>query len=164
MEIKTEVVNELKELSEEQKEKFAKRLASNFTKWDEDRTSQITTAKEIMKEVYLGQDSRKGDEKSTKWKSNIHLNKPYNIKKAIKAMLWREVYPNAEQMFDVRGTNEETEKNAKTQKAAIVDSFNKMKINKQYDLAVDSLLDIGEMIAKSTGCKRKRLLSASVKM
>ena len=158
MEIKTEVVNELKELSEEQKEKFAKRLASNFTKWDEDRTSQITTAKEIMKEVYLDQDSRKGDEKSTKWKSNIHLNKPYNIKKAIKAMLWREVYPNAEQMFDVRGTNEETEKNAKTQKAAIVDSFNKMKINKQYDLAVDSLLDIGEMIAKVDWVQKKKIV------
>lgn len=158
MEIKTEVVNELKELSEEQKEKFAKRLASNFTKWDEDRTSQITTAKEIMKEVYLDQDSRKGNEKSTKWKSNIHLNKPYNIKKAIKAMLWREVYPNAEQMFDVRGTNEETEKNAKTQKAAIVDSFNKMKINKQYDLAVDSLLDIGEMIAKVDWVQKKKIV------
>ena len=158
MEIKTEVVNELKELSEEQKEKFAKRLASNFTKWDEDRTSQITTAKEIMKEVYLDQDSRKGDKKSTKWKSNIHLNKPYNIKKAIKAMLWREVYPNAEQMFDVRGTNEETEKNAKTQKAAIVDSFNKMKINKQYDLAVDSLLDIGEMIAKVDWVQKKKIV------
>ena len=158
MEIKTEVVNELKELSEEQKEKFAKRLASNFTKWDEDRTSQITTAKEIMKEVYLDQDNRKGDEKSTKWKSNIHLNKPYNIKKAIKAMLWREVYPNAEQMFDVRGTNEETEKNAKTQKAAIVDSFNKMKINKQYDLAVDSLLDIGEMIAKVDWVQKKKIV------
>ena len=158
MEIKTEVVNELKELSEEQKEKFAKRLASNFTKWDEDRTSQITTAKEIMKEVYLDQDSRKGDEKSSKWKSNIHLNKPYNIKKAIKAMLWREVYPNADQMFDVRGTNEETEKNAKTQKAAIVDSFNKMKINKQYDLAVDSLLDIGEMIAKVDWVQKKKIV------
>ncbi len=158
MEIKTEVVNELKELSEEQKEKFAKRLASNFTKWDEDRTSQITTAKEIMKEVYLDQDSRKGDEKSTKWKTNIHLNKPYNIKKAIKAMLWREVYPNAVQMFDVRGTNEETEKNAKTQKAAIVDSFNKMKINKQYDLAVDSLLDIGEMIAKVDWVQKKKIV------
>ncbi len=158
MEIKTEVVNDLKELTDEQKEKFAKRLASNFTKWDEDRASQITTAKEIMKEVYLDQDRRKGEEKSNKWKANIHLNKPYNIKKAIKSMLWREVYPSSEQMFDVRGTNEETEKNAKTQKAAIVDSFNKMKINKQYDIAVDSLLDIGEMIAKVDWVQKKKIV------
>ena len=90
MEIKTEVINDLKELSAEQKEKFAKKLADDFHKWDEDRSSQVATAKEIMNEVYLKQGSRKKDAKD--WKSNVHLNKPYNIKKAIKSMLWREVY------------------------------------------------------------------------
>lgn len=156
MEIKTEVVNELKELNEEQQERFAKRIADNFSKWDEDRVSQVTTAKDIMKEVYLDQNSRNKDGKE--WKSNIHLNKLHNIKKAIKAMLWREVYPNANQMFDVRGTNEQTEQQAKMQKASLVDSFNKMKIGKQYDLAVDSLLDIGEMIAKVDWVQKKKVV------
>ena len=146
MEIKADIINEQKELNEEQKERFAKRIAENFAKWDEDRAKQIATAKNIMEEVYLDQKSRKTDDKD--WKSNIHLNKLHNCKKAIKAMLWREVYPNADQMFDVRGTNLKTEEFAKSQKASIVDAFNKMKIGKQYDLAVDSLLDIGEMIAK----------------
>ena len=146
MEIKADIINEQKELNEEQKERFAKRIAENFAKWDEDRAKQIATAKNIMEEVYLDQKSRKTDDKD--WKSNVHLNKLHNCKKAIKAMLWREVYPNADQMFDVRGTNLKTEEFAKSQKASIVDAFNKMKIGKQYDLAVDSLLDIGEMIAK----------------
>ena len=156
MEIKTEIVNDLKELNDKQKEKFAQKIADNFSKWDDDRNSQITTAKDIMEEVYLKQPSYKRDKND--WKSNVHLNKLYNIKKAIKSMLWREVYPNANQMFDVRGTNEETESNAKTQKAAIVDSFNKMNISKQYDLAVDSLLDIGEMIAKVDWVSKKKIV------
>ena len=59
MEIKTEVVNELKELNYEQKEKLAKRLADNFAKWDDDRSAQIAVAKEIMDEVYLNQAERK---------------------------------------------------------------------------------------------------------
>jgi CRISPR/Cas system type I-B associated protein Csh2 (Cas7 group RAMP superfamily) len=63
MEIKTEVENELKELNEEQQERFAKRIADNFSKWDEDRVSQVTTAKDIMKEVYLDQNSRNKDGK-----------------------------------------------------------------------------------------------------
>ena len=156
MEIKTEIVNDLKELDDKQKEKFAQKIADNFSKWDDDRNSQITTAKDIMEEVYLKQPSYKRDKND--WKSNVHLNKLYNIKKAIKSMLWREVYPNANQMFDVRGTNEETESNAKTQKAAIVDSFNKMNISKQYDLAVDSLLDIGEMVAKVDWVSKKKIV------
>ena len=156
MEIKTEVINDLKELSAEQKEKFAKKLADDFHKWDEDRSSQVATAKEIMNEVYLKQGSRK--KSADDWKSNIHLNKPYNIKKAIKSMLWREVYPNANQMFDVRGTDEETERNAKTQKASIVDAFDKMNIGKQYDLAVDYLFDIGEMIAKVDWVSKKKIV------
>jgi hypothetical protein len=51
MEIKTEVVNDLKQLTDNQKEELAQRLAKNFSKWDDDRNSQITTAKEIMDEV-----------------------------------------------------------------------------------------------------------------
>ena len=161
MEIKADIINEQKELNEEQKERFAKRIAENFAKWDEDRAKQITTAKNIMEEVYLDQKSRKTDEKD--WKSNIHLNKLHNCKKAIKAMLWREVYPNADQMFDVRGTNLKTEEFAKSQKASIVDSFNKMKIGKQYDLAVDSLLDIGEMIAKVDWVQKTKVVKRQKK-
>ena len=76
MEIKADIINEQKELNEEQKERFAKRIAENFAKWDEDRAKQITTAKNIMEEVYLDQKSRKTDDKD--WKSNIHLNKLHN--------------------------------------------------------------------------------------
>ena len=85
MEIKTEVVNDLKQLTDNQKEELAQRLAKNFSKWDDDRNSQITTAKEIMDEVYLNQASRKKD--SDDWKSDVKLNGLYNIKRALTASL-----------------------------------------------------------------------------
>ena len=84
-----------------------------------------------MQEVYLNQ-PQKVFPKGQEWKSDVKLNGLYNLKRAMKAMMWREVYPNASQMFDVRGTNDETEKTAKHQKAAIVDSLNKMDIGKQF--------------------------------
>ena len=156
MEIKTEVVNELKELNNEQKEKLAKRLADNFAKWDEDRSAQVTVAKEIMEEVYLNQPSRKKDKND--WKSDVKLNGLYNIKRALTASLWREIWANPSQMFDVRGTNEQTEEQAKLQKAAIVDSLNKMNIGKQYDEAISNLFDIGEMVAKVDWEQKKKIV------
>ena len=149
-------MNDMQELSPEAKKKLAQTLADNFAKWDDDRASQITTAKEIMQEVYLQQPSL--NKNGQEWKSDVKLNAQYNIKKALKSMLWREVYPNADSMFGVRGTNEQTEQTAKPQKAAIVDSFNKMNIGKQYDLAVDSLLDVGEMIAKIDWVSKKKIV------
>ena len=156
MEIKTEVIEELQELGKDEKNKFALRLADNFSKWDQDRHAQITTAKEIMREVYLNQVSRKS--KGQEWKSDVHLNGLYNIKRALTATLWREIWSNPAQMFDVRGTNEQTEKQAKHQKAAIVDSLEKMEIGKQFDDAISNLFDIGEMIVKVDWEQKKKIV------
>lgn len=157
MEIKTEEISVLNNLSDFQKENFAKKIVENFKKWDDDRAEQITTAQLLQDELYLKQPRRFVDKKR-KWKSDIKLNTLYNIKKTLKSMLWREVYPNAESMFNVRGTNEQTEKMAKQQKASIVDSLNKMKIGHQYDIAVDSLLDIGEMVAKVDWISKRKIV------
>lgn len=161
MEIKTEVVNDLKELTDNQKEELAQRLAKNFSKWDDDRNSQITVAKEIMNEVYLNQASRKKN--ADDWKSDVKLNGLYNIKRALTASLWREIWANPAQMFDVRGTNSQTEEMAKQQKAAIVDSLEKMQIGKQFDDAISNLFDIGEMIAKVDWEQKKKIVKRQKK-
>lgn len=157
MEIINEVVEELKDLSEEEREKLAGKIAGKYIKWNDDREAQITTAKEIMEQVYLNQpDKRYEDE--LEWKSDVKLNSLYNIKRTRKAMLWREMWSNAGQMFDVRGTSEETEENAKVQKAAIVDSLNRMEVQRQFDKVADDLFDIGEMIFKTDWEVRKKVV------
>jgi hypothetical protein len=157
-----EPIEEQKELSQEQKEKLAKTLADNFQKWDEDRNSQITVAKDIMQEVYLNQ-PKLAVEKDMEWKSDVKLNALYNIKRTKKAVLWREMWSNPAQMFDVRGTSEQTEELAKAQKAAIVDSLTKMNVGKAFDNGIDNLFDVGEIIFKTDWEKRSKVVKRQVK-
>ncbi len=154
MELKNDVIEVNKQLSTEDRKKFASKIASYFKKWDEDRQSQIATARDIMSETYLNQASR--IKEGAEWKADVKLNALYNIKRARKAVIWREIWSNASQMFDVRGTNEETEKNAKLQKAAIVDSLEKMDIGQQFDAGIDNLFDIGEIIFKTDWVRKTK--------
>ena len=162
MEIVNEVIEDLKNLADEDKEKLAAKITAKYDKWNDDRTDQLDTAKLIMREVYLNQPNKKY-QGELEWKSDIKLNALYNIKRTRKAMLWREMWSNAEQMFDVRGTNEQTEENAKIQKASIVDSLNKMEIQRQYDKVADDLFDIGEMIFKTDWEVRKKVVKRQKK-
>lgn len=157
MEIRKEIIEDNKELSQEQKDDLAKKIAGWFDTWDDDRSSQITDAKEIMSEVYLNQ-PKKDFGKDFKWKSDYKMNTMYNIKRAQKSVLWREMWSNPSQMFAARGTDEETEKNAKKQKAAIDDSLNKMDVGKQYDLGMDNIYDIGEIIFKVDWIKKTKVV------
>ena len=161
MEIKNDIVQTQKQLTDDERSKLAHKIADNFRKWDEDRTTQITTAREIMAETYLNQ--AKKVKKGFEWKSDVKLNSLYNIKRAKKAVMWREIWANPSQMFDVRGTNEETEKTAKQQRAAIIDSLEKMDIGKQMDAAIDDVYDIGEMIIKTDWVKKTKTVKRQQK-
>lgn len=162
MEIRKEIIQDEQELSQEQRDELAQKIADNWSKWDDDRNSQIDMARKIMRETYLKQSARSFPE-GLEWKSDVKLNAIYNIKRAKKSVLWREIWSNTSQMFDVRGTNEQTEKQAKQQKAAIVDSLEKMDIGKQYDMAIDNLFDIGEMIYKTDWEQRKKIVKRQKK-
>lgn len=157
MEIVNETIENLGNLSDEKKSQLAKDIAGKFKLWDDDRNEQIDTARSIMDEVYLHQ-SKKEQKKELEWKSDVKLNALYNIKRTRKAQLWSEMWSNSEQMFDVKGTNEQTEETAKQQKAAIVDSLNKMEVQRQYDKVADDLFDIGEMIFKTDWEQRKKVV------
>ena len=130
------------ELSAQQKDELAKHLKCSFNQWDQDRQRQGDDARNIMIEVYMHNDNLKKDD----WHANVKLNRLRAIKQAKKAAMWREIWSNPQQMFNVRGTNDYTEQTAKIQKAAIVESLEKMQIGKQYDNAIENCLDIGEMI------------------
>lgn len=157
MEIVSEVIEKLEDLAEDKRNELAAKIAGKFSTWDTDRNPQIETARDIMQEVYLSQ-PRKRYEGELEWKSDVKLNALYNIKRTRKAQLWSEMWSNSEQMFDVQGTNEETEQMAKYQKSAIVDALNKMEIQRQYDKVADDLFDIGEMIFKTDWEQRKKVV------
>lgn len=162
MEIKKEIIEFEKELPKQDRDEFAASLAGKFKTWDEDRQTQIDVAKEIIEEVYLNQPKKKFEEKLA-WKSDVKLNALYNIKRAKKSMLYREIWSNPRQMFDVRGTSKQTEELAKAQKASIVDSLEKMQIGKQMDEGIDNLLDIGEIIIKTDWEQKRKVVKRQKK-
>lgn len=142
--IQEEIQHE-KRLTSEQKINFAKDIFSKYQQWNDDRQTQFDDAKKIMDEVYMHYSFKKKDGEDA-WKADIKLNKLRTIKQAKKAAMWREIWSNPQQMFNVRGTDEKSEQNAKLQKAAIVDSLEKMKVGKAFDQSIEDLLDIGEMV------------------
>lgn len=157
----TETIEEQKELTEEQKNKLAIQITENFSKWDDDRSSQVATARNIMQEVYLNQ-SRREKEKGLEWESDVKLNALYNIKKTKKAVMWREMWANPNNMFDVQGTSKATEDNSKVQKASIVDSLKKMDVGRAFDEGIDNLYDIGEIIFKTDWERRSKVVKRQV--
>lgn len=160
MHISTDIIKDEKELSKEQKEKLAKRIADDFNRWDDARVTQIDMAKKIQAETYLNQTPRK---KKQEWQNDVKMNGLYNLKRTKKSTIWSQVWSNPAQMFDVRGTNEQTEKMAKMQKAAIVDSLTKMNIGKQFDYGIDNLFDIGEIIFKVDWEQKKKIVKRQKK-
>lgn len=162
MEIRTEPIQDNQELSKELKDKLANEIQANYTKWDDERISQIDTAKRIMEETYLNQPAKKY-EKGLEWESDVKTNELYNIKRAKKSVLWREMWSEPSQMFEVQGTNEQTNQMAKQQKANIVDALNKMNVGKQFDAGIDNLFDIGEIIFKTDWIAKKKVVKRQKK-
>lgn len=162
MEIRTEPIQDNQELSKELKDKLANEIQANYAKWDDERISQIDTAKRIMEETYLNQPAKKY-EKGLEWESDVKTNELYNIKRAKKSVLWREMWSEPSQMFEVQGTNEQTNNVAKEQKANIVDALNKMNVGKQFDAGIDNLFDIGEIIFKTDWIAKKKVVKRQKK-
>ena len=143
--------NKPRKLSVSEAEAVAKDISGKFEQFDDLRARQKNIYKLLKKEIYL---EDRHDGKKAAWKSQIFLNKIYSFFQTHQAYIWDNLYANVEQMFDVAGRDEESEKNAKMQKAALVDSFDKMKIGKQLDPAVEHLDVVGEACL-FVGWKRK---------
>ena len=150
-EFTVEKENKPRKLSATEAEEIAKDIGNKFEQFDDLRARQKNIYKLLKKEIYL---EDRHDGKKAAWKSQIFLNKIYSFFQTHQAYIWDNLYANVEQMFDVTGRDEESEKNARMQKAALVDSFDKMKIGKQLDPAVEHLDVIGEACL-FVGWKRK---------
>lgn len=142
--------NKPRKLTQAEAQAIAKHVGSKFEDFDEIRQHQIEIYNLLKPEIFLK--NRKKKKKS--WKSQVFLNKIYAFFQTRQAFIWDNVYSNIEQMFDVAGRDEESDVQAKLQKAALVNSFDKMKIGRQLDKAIEHLDTIGEACL-FVGWKRK---------
>ena len=151
--IQVEKEDKFKNLRPDQRDELASTISGWWESFHKKRTSQIDVAQELMKYVYLNQPNRN---KEQKWKSDIKENKIYTTWGAMKSVMWKEIWSNEEQMFDVAGTSKDTEEVAEKQKEAVVYSLKKMEAGTQFDKATDNWGIYGDFVYKTDWKKRTK--------
>ena len=151
--IQIEKESKFKKLKESERNELATTIKGWWSDFQDKRSSQIKTANELQKLLYLNQPDRN---KTAEWKANIKENKIYTTWDSMKSVMWKEIWSNEEQMFDVSGTSKQTEEMAERQKEAIVYALKKMNAGVQFDKATDYWAEFGEFIYKTDWKKRSK--------
>jgi hypothetical protein len=149
--IQVEKEDKFKKLKPSERDELASTISGWWESFHNKRQSQIATAQKLTKYVYLNQADRN---KTAAWKSNIKENKIYTTWDSMKSVMWKEIWSNEEQMFDVAGTSKETEKVAEKQKESVVYALKKMDAGVQFDKATDNWGIYGDFIYKTDWKKR----------
>ena len=151
--IQIEKESKFKKLSKDKRDELASTISKWWSDFHEKRESQITIAKQIEKEIFLNQPDRN---RNKKWKSNIKENKLYTTWDSMKSSMWKEIWSNEEQMFDVQGTSKEYEDMAERQKQALTHALKRMEAGPQFDKAADNWAIYGDFVFKTDWKSRKK--------
>lgn len=151
--IKVEKESKFKKLSKDDRDELARKISKWWESFHDKRESQITTARELEKEIFLNQASRN---KEAQWKGNIKENKIATTWDSMKSSMWKEIWSNEEQMFDVVGTDKQFEEVADKQKQALVHSLKRMEAGTQFDKASDNWAVYGDFLYKVDWKSRKK--------
>ena len=151
--IQEEKESKFKKLSKTDKDDLASKISGWWGEFQDKRTSQLDTAEKLSKYIYLNQSDRN---KSAKWKANIKENKVYTTYDSMKSVMWKEVWSNENQMFDVTGMDKQYEDVAEQQKQAIVHALKIMNAGVQFDMATDNWFLYGDFIYKTDWKRRSK--------
>lgn len=144
--IQIEKNTQFKKLSDSERTELAGQVSKWYNTFRNKRQTQISTGLELTKYVQLTQNDRN---RTKEWKSNIKENKIYTTWDSLKSVMWKEIWSQEGQMFDVVGVDKLSEEFADKQKEAVTYALKKMKAGNQYDLAVDYWGLYGELIFKT---------------
>ena len=151
--IQIEKESKFKKLSKDDRDELARKISDWWGEFHGKRETQLKTAREIEKQIFLNQTDRNANKK---WKSNIKENKLYTTWDSMKSSMWKEIWSNEEQMFDVQGTSKEYEEMAETQKQAMVHALKRMEAGTQFDKAADYWAVYGDFVYKTDWKSRKK--------
>lgn len=151
--IQIEKESKFKKLSKDNRDELASTISKWWSDFHDKRESQIAIAKKIEKEIFLNQPDRN---RNKKWKSNIKENKLYTTWDSMKSSMWKEIWSNEEQMFDVQGTSKEYEDMAERQKQALTHALKRMEAGPQFDKAADYWAIYGDFVFKTDWKSRKK--------
>lgn len=146
--------SEPKTLSKSAEEELVKNISDDFTKYNDSRSSNLDKSNQVIDEVFFKTTYRNTEDKNERWKSKIKMCKCYMFYQTLKAFIWRNIYSNVHNMFDVSGENHDSDTNSGKQKAMLVDILEKMDFSKTCDKIIDNALLYGELIS-FTAWKKK---------
>lgn len=136
------------------KEEITKKVVEDYTKYDETRTTNLEQSNSLIDEIFFKNKKTYTQDKNEQWKSKIRMCKCFMFYQTLKAFIWRNIYSNITNMFDVSGENHESNNNSNKQKAVLVDMLEKMDFQKTCDTVIDNALLYGELISY-TAWKKK---------
>lgn len=130
-------------LNAEEAEKVAQTIGGLWNSWNDARHKQKEIIEKLRPEIYLD-DRKTANRGEDDWKSDVHLNKIYALQQTQSAFIWENIYQSIDRLFDVEGTDAESDSNAALQKANLVNIFYHIGIQRTLDRAIEYLLTSGE--------------------
>ncbi len=141
--------------NEKQKQsEIVEKVVSDYTRYDDARTINLSQSNSLIDEIFFKKTMTNSTDKNENWKSKVRMCKCFMFYQTLKSFIWRNIYSNINNMFDVSGENHESDNNSNKQKAVLVDILEKMNFQKTCDTVIDNALLYGELISY-TAWKKK---------
>lgn len=137
--MKTEITTDLA-LNYADEQILINNIIQKYEDYNDTRRSQLSDNRLIKYAIYNSDIPIVND-----WNCKIQLPEIYELSQTLKSHITQNLYSHPEGMFDVSGVDYETQKFANKQKAMLVDTFEKMKIEEEMEKIVDSVVETGEV-------------------
>ena len=115
-------------------------IIEKYDYYEDSRSAQLADNRLVRYAIY---DS--SIPKINAWDSNIQLPDIYELAQTLKSHIVQNLYSHPDGMFDVEGTDYETQKFANKQKAMLVKTFESMKLEDEMEKIIDSVVETGEV-------------------
>ena len=129
-----------KNLSSAQEQFLIGSITDKYDYYENERCTQLADNALVRRAIY---DST--IPKVNAWDCTIQLPDIYELAQTLKSHLVQNLYSNPDGMFDVDGTDFNTQKFANMQKAMLVKTFEQMKIQNEMEKIIDSVVETGEV-------------------
>lgn len=115
-------------------------IISKYERFDDERSSQKSDNRAISYSIY-----NTGIPKINDWDCRMQLPEIYELAQTLKSHIVQNLYSHPDGMFDVSGTDYQSQKFANSQKAMLVNTFEEMKIENEMEKIIDSVVETGEV-------------------
>ena len=137
--MKIEIEDLTRKIKTDEEHILVNNVVEKYDKYETSRSSQLSDIKAIRTAIYDATIPS-----VNVWGSKIQLPEIYELAQTLKSHLSQNLYSHPEAMFDVSGTNPHTQGYANKQKAMLVNTFENMKLENEFEKVIDSIVETGE--------------------